>query len=128
MDASGWPAGDEPDRIGQVPADSTGLGRKGWAIICCGLLLTLLVAGGAALLAAESRKTEIDEWRESLSNLSATVAEHARQSFNGADLVLRNVVERVQGPTFEYAADFHRAMASRSTFDMLTQHAAGVPQ
>jgi signal transduction histidine kinase/DNA-binding NarL/FixJ family response regulator len=128
MDMTRASAGSLGGGAATLPSSHTGLGRKGWTIVAGGLLLILVVGAAAALTIWDARRTEIKEWRSTLANVSTTLAAHARQSFNAADLVLRGVADRVEDANVYSETDFRRVMASPVTFEALVQRSAGVPQ
>ncbi len=102
--------------------------RKGWMVLAAGLALVVAVVVLSYSAIQSARERETAEWRRTLTSYSATLAAHARQALQSADLVLRGIAERVHDAGVENEADFRAAMGTRQLFDAMLERRAGVPQ
>ena len=119
---------DRPDAPG-----GTSPGRKVRCLKCrlvmlAGLGLVVLTLIGALMLVVHGRRAQIEEWRNNVSNLSTTLAEHVEQSIRASDLVLESVQARAESAELTDDADIRRALGSRDIFDALHDKTAGAPQ
>lgn len=105
-----------------------GVTRAIWRVIGAGVLAALLVLAAAIGVVWSNRQTQTAQWIVWASNTSLMLAEHARQSFDSADLVLRAISDRVNDSGIETEEAFRDLTASRQMFDILQQRSAGLPQ
>ena len=99
-----------------------------WRVIGAGVLASLLVLSAALGVVWSNRQTQTQQWISWASNTSLMLAEHARQSLQSADLVLRAITDRVQDAGVETEEDFRNLTSSREMFEILRQRSAGLPQ
>lgn len=104
------------------------LSRRGKAIIGVGILMAALVVAGAVLMLWQARRTEIAEWKATLTHTSITLAENAQQTMKAADLVLSSIRDRVHDADVETEADLRREMGTQEVFDMLRNKASSIRQ
>ncbi|MEI7606448.1 MAG: response regulator [Rhodospirillaceae bacterium] len=103
-------------------------GRTGRRVILLGLVAICVTLGSALFVILKGRADAIDQWKANLNDLSLVIAEHARQSIKGADLVLKGIADRVNELGVEDDAGLRRVMASQAIFDMLRDKSSGIPQ
>lgn len=104
------------------------LSRRGKAIIGVGILMAALVVVGAVLMLWQARRTEIAEWKATLTHTSIMLAENAQQTMKAADLVLSSIRDRVHDADVETDADLRREMGTQEVFDMLRNKASSIRQ
>ena len=104
------------------------LSRRGKAIIGVGILMAALVVAGAVLMLWQARRTEIAEWKATLTRTSIMLAENAQQTMKAADLVLSSIRDRVHDADVETDADLRREMGTQEVFDMLRNKASSIRQ
>jgi signal transduction histidine kinase/ActR/RegA family two-component response regulator len=97
-------------------------------VMLAGLGLVILTVVGALVLVMHGRRAQIEEWRNNVSNLSTTLAEHVEQSIRAADLVLESVQARAESIELSDDRDIRRALGTREIFDALHDKTAGAPQ
>jgi signal transduction histidine kinase/DNA-binding NarL/FixJ family response regulator/HPt (histidine-containing phosphotransfer) domain-containing protein len=97
-------------------------------VVVCGLAGIAMTALIAAFLIWQGRRDAITQWRGTAATLSLIMAEHARQSMKGADLVLKSITNRINELGVTDDAGLRRVMGTRAIFDLLRDSASGVPQ
>ena len=98
------------------------------SVVLAGVLLTTVFVLLSGLRLWRDRETDIEQWRAHLSDTSLTLAEHVRQTFTAADLVLKSVTDHVNDTGIDTEADFRKALATQHIFEMLRDRAASAPQ
>ncbi|MEI6559755.1 MAG: ATP-binding protein [Rhodospirillaceae bacterium] len=109
-------------------AAAASFGRMSWIVLALGAAAMLVTVVGAGFVIWNGRTDAIEQWKQTLANLSLVIAEHSRQSVKGADLVLKGIADRVNELSVEDDTALRRVMGSRVIFDMLRDKASGVPQ
>lgn len=90
------------------------------------LLLTMLAALSFALY--EARVSELEDWREQLSNTTLLLAQQASNEMAAADLLLDGMVERIRSHHIEDPAALRRIMSSENAFQDLLARKKALPQ
>ena len=98
------------------------------SVIAAGVLITTVFVVLSGLRLWRDRETDIEQWRTHFSDTSLTLAEHVRQTFTAADLVLKSVADRVDDLGIDTEADLRTALATQPIFEMLRDRAASAPQ
>jgi len=109
-------------------AGKPSFGRMSWIVLGLGVIAIAAMTASAVFVVWRSRADAIDQWKHNLANLSLVIAEHARQSVKGADLVLKGISDRIHELGVEDDATLRQVAGSRAIFDMLRDRAGGVPQ
>lgn len=98
------------------------------SVLIVGVLLTSAFVILSGLRLWRDRETDIELWRSHLSGTSLTLAEHTRQSFTAADLVLKSITDYVHDSHIETDAGLREALAAQHIFEMLRNRASSAPQ
>jgi signal transduction histidine kinase/CheY-like chemotaxis protein len=93
-----------------------------------GASVVLMLAIGAAWLIWHTYERAVAEASTTAANLSTTLAAHVRQTLDGADRVLVDVVGHARPIGASDEAEFRDLYSSRAMFDALSEAASGVPQ
>ncbi len=109
-------------------AQSSKARSRSRAVIVAGLLLTFAFVALSGLRMWRNREADIEQWKTHLSATSLTLAEHVRQSFTAADLVLKSITDYVNDAQIETEADLRKALATEKIFEMLRNRASSAPQ
>ncbi|MFO1081024.1 MAG: ATP-binding protein [Reyranellaceae bacterium] len=97
-------------------------------VIVAGLVTTALVVLASGLMLWQARQSAIEEWQNSLSNMSLMLAEQTRQTMKAADLVLKSISDRVHDADITTDAELRQEMGTREIFEMLRNRASSAPQ
>jgi signal transduction histidine kinase/ActR/RegA family two-component response regulator len=101
--------------------------RREATVLLLGLLVILVLSSASALVLWRSREDSLHTWERTLSHFSATVAEHASQSFRSADFVLDRVVERVESEHLQGDAQLRRVFGTPEMHELLRERADDTP-
>ncbi len=105
----------------------TGLSaHRAMQLICFGLLLMLALA--AALSTWTLRQHEIEDWRDSLGNLTLVLAENTAQTMAASYTLLDSVVALVQEQPERQGDNRRTALASEEIYHSLRDKMAALPQ
>ncbi|WP_066340135.1 hybrid sensor histidine kinase/response regulator [Azohydromonas lata] len=101
--------------------------RRDAVVLLLGALVILALSVSAALVLWRSRADNLRTWERTLGHFSATVAEHASQTFRTADFVLDRVVDRVESEHLHSDAELRSAFGSRAMHELLRERADDTP-
>jgi hypothetical protein len=76
----------------------------------------------------EARVSELEDWREQLSNTTLLLAQQATNEMVAADLVLDGMIERIHSHHIDNPAAMRRTMSTKSEFRDLLARKKGLPQ
>jgi signal transduction histidine kinase/CheY-like chemotaxis protein/HPt (histidine-containing phosphotransfer) domain-containing protein len=93
-----------------------------------GTLVILMTIAGSAFMVWRYRENTIEQWERNLSNFSEVLSEHAVQTVQGADLVLKSITDRISELGIADEQSLRQLMGTRAAYDMLRDKASGVPQ
>lgn len=97
-------------------------------ILTSGVLAIALICVGVALAVHELRQRDMNEERRTLSAIDILLVQETEHALQSVDLVLINVVEKLNADNLTTARQFATRESDRATFDMLKSRIIGIPQ
>jgi len=97
-------------------------------VFAFGTSLAVLTVVSAVIVLWDGRQAYIRDWSHTVANLSTTIAAHAEQTMNAADLVLGSVLDLIDNADPKTVDDIPRLLGTAAVHDALRDRIAGVPQ
>jgi signal transduction histidine kinase/ActR/RegA family two-component response regulator len=95
-----------------------------WMVLAGGVILAAGIMVSAAIVIVRDRQAEVAEWKTSVTLLSRTLSEHARQTLVASDLLLRGVVARIDALKLADQTDLHERLGGQDIFYLLRNRSA----
>ena len=94
--------------------------------LAIGVIVLTLLAAGAQIVNERTRSIEL--WRSTAEADSRTIAAHALQTLQAADLVLRSVTDQANSYGLHNAEELRKRLGTAEIHEMLKDRRSGLPQ